>query len=173
MLHSYRLQNAHANNKDTHILTSPLPPRPEWAPFSLSGKRLHWTPCPLAYAVFPCVLFCTISQTHAKTYRADLTGGEKKLNSEGTEQNGVIHQCLSLLNRNSNKSQLSHIRLDVWLSKVQELSLHNYMKAPSLQWAPMEIIVTPIAPKCHHFFLPSLHQHSIFSPYIAKENLVY
>lgn len=30
-----------------------------------------------------------ISRMHAKTYRADFTGGKTKLNSEGTERNGV------------------------------------------------------------------------------------
>lgn len=52
----------------------------------VSGKRLHGTPCPLAYAMFPSVLFCTIfiSTTHAKTYRADSTaagwgGGDESL----------------------------------------------------------------------------------------------
>lgn len=62
---------------------SPLPvrygPQNFGAPFFMSGKRLRWTPCPLAYVVFPCVLFCTILSLECTPKHTGLTllGGKQ------------------------------------------------------------------------------------------------
>lgn len=98
------------------------------APFFMSGKRSHWTPCPLAYAMFPRVLFCTILSLECTPKHTALTllGGETKLSSEGTEQNGVIHQCPGLF-----KQQLQWGSMTVnlgtlgWMPIVQKQRLHT------------------------------------------------
>lgn len=77
--------------------------------------------------VSPCVVLHNfISRMHAKTYSADFTGGETKLSSEGTEQNGVIHQCPGLF-----KQQLQWGSMTVnlgtlgWMPIVQKQRLHT------------------------------------------------
>ena len=60
------------------------------APFFMSGKRLHWTPCPLAYAVFPRVLFCTILSLRCTPKHTWLTLLGGKQNSTLREQSRMV-----------------------------------------------------------------------------------
>lgn len=43
------------------------------APSFMSGKRLHWMHCLLAYAVFPCNLFCTVLSLEGTPKHTELT----------------------------------------------------------------------------------------------------
>lgn len=60
------------------------------APFFMSRKRLHWTPCPLAYTQFPCGLFCSILFLECTPKHTELTLLGGKQSSTLRELSGMV-----------------------------------------------------------------------------------
>lgn len=127
--------------------------------FFMSGKRLHWTPCPLACAMLHCVLFCTILSLECTPKHTGLTllGGKNKTQLWGNRAewcNPSVSK--SFFNSSSNESQRQSTftyKAGCPLWKLQELRLYTIISKSN-----NKLIMAQSAPKCHKSFLLFLGQ---------------